>query len=127
MLLRSGRQASVEGDLEGVEGGFPSVGPALLSLAGGVEAHDREVDALQRGRLGREVPAGVDCAPDPGVDALDGMVVQMIVRISRSNWRNGTNSAHALVQSRMIAGYFFSHFSLNSAKASSAADSETAV
>jgi hypothetical protein len=55
------------------------------------------------------------------------LVVQMIVRISRSNWRNGTNSAHALVQSRMIAGYFFSHFSLNSAHASNAADSETAV
>ena len=73
MLHLSGGQASVEGDLEGVERGFPSVGPALLSLAGGVEAHDREVDALQRGRLGREVPAGVDCAPDPGVDALDGI------------------------------------------------------
>jgi hypothetical protein len=32
-----------------------------------------------------------------------------------------------LVQSRIIAGYFFSHFSLNSAKASSAACSEAAV
>jgi hypothetical protein len=51
----------------------------------------------------------------------------MIVRISVSNRRKGTNSAHAPVQSRMIAGYLRSHFWLNSAKASSAADSETAV
>jgi hypothetical protein len=71
VLLASGGQASVEGDLEGVEGGFPAVGPASLALAGGIEAHDREVDALQRGHLGREVPPGVDCAPDPGVDRLN--------------------------------------------------------
>ena len=55
------------------------------------------------------------------------LVVQMIVRISRSNWRKGTNSAQELVHSRIIAGYFFSHLSLNSAKASSAVDSDTAV
>jgi hypothetical protein len=47
------------------------VGPASLSLAGGVQAHDCEVDALEGGRLGREVPAGVDRAPDPGVDRFD--------------------------------------------------------
>lgn len=32
----------------------------------------------------------------------------------------GTNSTHAPVHSRTIAGYFFSHVSLNSAKASNA-------
>jgi hypothetical protein len=32
------------------------------------------------------------------------LVVQMIVRISVSNRRNGTNSAHALVHNRTIAG-----------------------
>jgi hypothetical protein len=31
-------------------------------------------------------------------------VVQMTVRMSWSNCRNGTNSAQALVHSRMIAG-----------------------
>jgi hypothetical protein len=31
-------------------------------------------------------------------------VVQITVRISRSNCRNGTNSAHAFSQSRIIAG-----------------------
>jgi hypothetical protein len=46
VLLPPGGQASVEGDVEGVEGGFPAVGPALLYLAGGVQAHDREVDAF---------------------------------------------------------------------------------
>ena len=46
MLLPPGGQSSVEGDVEGVEGGFPAVGPALLYLAGGVQAHDREVDAF---------------------------------------------------------------------------------
>lgn len=56
-----------------------------------------------------------------------GFVVQMILRISWSNLRKGTNSAQALVHNRMIAGYLFSHFSLNSAKASSAACSEGAV
>ena len=33
------------------------------------------------------------------------LVVQMIVRISRSKARNGTNSAQAFSHSRMIAGY----------------------
>jgi hypothetical protein len=50
---------------------FAAVGPAFLSLAGGVQAHDREVDARECGGLGGDVPAGVDRAPDPGVDALD--------------------------------------------------------
>jgi hypothetical protein len=49
VLLASGGQLSAEGDLEGVQGGFPSVGPALLALAGGVQARDREVDALECG------------------------------------------------------------------------------
>jgi hypothetical protein len=54
-------------------------------------------------------------------------VVQMIVRISLSNARNGTNSAQAFSQSRMIAGYRFSHFAENSVSASSAAASDGAV
>ena len=54
-------------------------------------------------------------------------VVQMMVLISRSNCRNGTNSAQAFSQSLMMAGYFFSHFPENSANASSAAASDGAV
>jgi hypothetical protein len=50
---------------------WPRVSVPLASLAGGVQAHDREVDAFQCSRLGREVAAGVDRAPDPGVNALD--------------------------------------------------------
>ena len=54
-------------------------------------------------------------------------VVQMMVRISLSNCRKGTNSAQAFSHSLMMAGYFFSHFPENSANASRAAASETAV
>jgi hypothetical protein len=73
------------------------------------------------------VAAGVDRAPDPGVDRLDRIGgadnrADLLIKLEE-----GTNSAQALVHSRMIAGYFFSHVALNSAKASSAADSEAAV
>src|SRR5208282_1643067 len=54
-------------------------------------------------------------------------VVQITFRISLSNCRKGVNSAHAFSHSRIIAGYFFSHFPENSANRSSAADSDTAV
>src|SRR3982074_705057 len=70
-LVASGGQASVEGDLEGVQRGLPAVGPACAALAGRVQAHDREVDALECCLLVREVSAGVDRAPDAGVDALN--------------------------------------------------------
>jgi hypothetical protein len=55
------------------------------------------------------------------------LVVQMTVLISLSKARNGTNSGHAFSHSLMIAGYRFSHFSLNATNASSAADSLAAV
>jgi hypothetical protein len=51
----------------------------------------------------------------------------MTVRISWSNCRNGTNSAHAFSHSRMIAGYRFSHFPENSANRSRASASDAAV
>src|SRR3982074_3216694 len=72
-LVASGGQASVEGDLEGVQRGLPAVGPACAALAGRVQAHDREVDALECCLLVREVSAGADRAPAAGVDALDGI------------------------------------------------------
>jgi hypothetical protein len=55
------------------------------------------------------------------------LAVQIIVRISVSKPRNGTNSAHAFSHRRMIAGYRASHFSPNSANRSSAACSDGAV
>src|SRR3712207_8736091 len=39
---------------EGVQGGLPAAGPAGLALAGGVERHDRHVDALQGGLRSEE-------------------------------------------------------------------------
>src|ERR1044072_6436760 len=72
-LVAAGGQPSVEGQVEGVVGGFPPHGPSYAALAGRVEAHQREVVALEGGRLGREVAAGVDRATQPGVDGLDGV------------------------------------------------------
>src|SRR5260370_41920615 len=65
--------AAVGGDVEGVEGGLPAVGPALAALPCGVQAHDRQVEALEGGLLGREVAAGVHGSPEPGIDWLDGV------------------------------------------------------
>src|SRR3982074_2644632 len=72
-LVASGGQASVEGDLEGVQRGLPAVGPACAALAGRVQAHDREVDALECCLLVREVSAGVDSATETGGAARDGL------------------------------------------------------
>ena len=66
---RPGGEAAVEGHVEGVEGGIPADHPASAALAGGVEAYDRQVDALERGRLVGEVTAGLDRPTDPGVHA----------------------------------------------------------
>jgi hypothetical protein len=54
-------------------------------------------------------------------------VVQATFLISTSKARNGMNSAHALVHSRMMAGYRLSHLSEKSANRSSAAVSDGAV
>jgi len=55
------------------------------------------------------------------------LVVQITFLISLSNWRNGVNSGQAFSQSRMMAGYFFSHVPENSANRSSASASDAAV
>src|SRR2546425_11505515 len=55
------------------------------------------------------------------------LVEQMMRRISTSKPRNGTISAHELVQSRVMAGYLASHLVENSANASRAACSVGAV
>src|SRR5438067_12207483 len=72
VLFPAGGQASVEGDLKGVEGFLPAVGPAFAALYGGVEAHDGKVDAFECGLLVGEVAAGVDRSADAGVDRFDG-------------------------------------------------------
>jgi hypothetical protein len=63
------------------------------------------------------------------LELMDSMalVVQMILRISTSKPRNGTNSGQEFSHRRMIAGYRCSQFSENSANRSSAACSEGAV
>jgi hypothetical protein len=55
------------------------------------------------------------------------LVVQISLRISVSKRRIGTYSAQAFSHSLTIAGYLPSHCRLNSANASSAADSDGAV
>ena len=48
-------EPAFEGGLEGVQGCFPAHGPAAATGAGRVEAHQRQVDALEGGGLVREV------------------------------------------------------------------------
>src|ERR1019366_7571466 len=48
------------------------------------------------------------------------LVVQIMVLISRSKRRNGTNSAHAFSHSRIMAGERFCHLPENSANRASA-------
>ena len=66
-LLCGWEEASFEGDGEGVEGGLPAVHPALAAFAGGVEAADDQVEALERGLLVGEVPPGLGRPAHPGV------------------------------------------------------------
>ena len=73
VLLSACGQASVEGDLEGVECLLPPVGPSPASAAGRIEAHDGQVHAFQRGGLGGKVAAGVDRSADPRIDGFDGI------------------------------------------------------
>jgi hypothetical protein len=64
-------EAAVEGDVEGVHSGLPTVGPALAALAGRVEAHDRQIEAFEGGLFGREVAAGVHGSAEPGINRFD--------------------------------------------------------
>src|SRR5215469_10933996 len=57
LLLPARAEAAVEGDVEGVEGCLPPVGPPLAALPGRVEAHEGQVEALEGGLLGGEVAA----------------------------------------------------------------------
>src|SRR6266516_6118904 len=72
-LLPAGADAAVEGDVEGVEGGLPAVGPAPPAGPGGVQADDGQIQVLEGGLLVGEVAAGLDRAAEAGVEAFDGV------------------------------------------------------
>src|SRR2546427_10786991 len=72
-LASAGCDSAVEGDVEGVECGFPAVGPAGASAAGGVEAADGQVQHFQRGLVGGEMASGVDGSAESGGEAFDGV------------------------------------------------------
>lgn len=84
ILSAAGTDAAVEGYIEGVQRGFPSVGPALAAFAGGVEAEHGEVEYFERGLVVGEVAAGVGRTAESGVEVTMALVVQMILRISVS-------------------------------------------
>src|ERR1700744_1181310 len=71
LLASTCGEAAVEGDVEGVQGGLPPVGPPLAALPGRVQAHQCQVEALQGGLFGREVAAGVHGPPEPRIYGLD--------------------------------------------------------
>ena len=52
---------------------LPADGPALSASTGGVEGPQRQVEALERGLVGGELPAGPDRSPEPGVEGLHGV------------------------------------------------------
>ena len=112
---RHGRSRRSSGSSPGRYCSPPGMVQRLRPCAGGVQAHDGHVDALQGGLLVGEVPAGADGLADAGVDRLD--------RVRRADdpcgsrrrtARNGTNSAQAFSHSRTIAGYFSPQASANS-------------
>ena len=68
-----GRHAVGEGDGERVQRGLPPHGPSCLPGAFGVHPAGDQVQRLQRGLLGGEVPAGPDGPAVAGVEGLDGV------------------------------------------------------
>lgn len=77
--------------------------------AGGIEGHDGEVDAFQCGLLVGKCPRARTARRMRAFTLSIALVEHTTRRISVSNARNGTNSAHAFSQSRTIAGYFVPH------------------
>ena len=90
--------------------GLPPHCRSCLNAAGGVQGSGHQVKTLQRGLLGREVPAGPNRPPVAGMSDSTAFVEQMTRRIPTKSSRNGTNSLQAFSQSRMIAGYCPPHF-----------------
>ena len=69
---------------ERVQRWFPPHGPSCLAFPGRVQGPGDQVEALDRGLLGREVPAGLDRAPVAGVQGLDRVSGTDDLRISTS-------------------------------------------
>lgn len=65
------RHTVSEGDGERVQCWLPPCGPSCLPEALGVQPAGDQVEALERGLLGREVPAGPNCPAVARVQALD--------------------------------------------------------
>ena len=68
---------------------------------------------LEDGLLGGKWPRALTERRNLALSDSIALVVQISVRISRSNRRKGTNSAQALSQSLTMAGYFASQVPLN--------------
>jgi hypothetical protein len=122
LLAAAGGDASVEGDVEGVECGLPAVGLPVGSRLQTVRYNTFNADCS----LGKWPRALTERRNRALRDSM-ALVLHTMRRISWSNWRKGVNSAQALVHSRIIAGYLRSHLAENSANASSAACSDGAV
>ena len=104
-----GHHHSVSGNVRGdqpggVEGALEAVAPPLASLAAGVQAHQGELEACEGGLLGREVAAARTARRSRALIDSIAFVVHMMMRISWSNCRRGTNSAQTFSQSLMTAG-----------------------
>jgi hypothetical protein len=74
-----GDDAAFEHEGEGVEGWPPADGPSLPALAGRVERPQREVEALEGGLVGRDVPVGPDRSTESAISARTRSVMLEIV------------------------------------------------
>lgn len=117
------REPAVEGDVERVQGLLPELGSAGPAFAGRVQGHHRETDALQRGLIVREVPAGLDGLANLGVARLDrvrGANDPADLPIELQEWHE---LGSRVLPHLMIAGSFLPQASANSPNRSSACSS----
>jgi hypothetical protein len=80
----SGEDTAFEGDGECVERRLPLHRPSRSAFPGRVKRAGHEVETLQRGLLGGEVPASPGRSPVAGVEASIALVEQITRRISTS-------------------------------------------
>ena len=85
----------------------PSTGWSTCGPSRSVQAHDRHIDSLAACSVGN--PRAFTAAIRALMDSM-ALVVQLTVLISRSERRNGPNSAHAFSHSHIIARVTLAHF-----------------